>query len=411
MPACIDFNYLDYLRSFLTTGPGVQLTFLTYGYEMPLSANTLKFIFCSFMLLLLLSACQVATTHLPEEFQNDNSALPAIAGMQTTIDDIAGSGGNLGRLAALQKQIETRGLAPYLSSQHIDWYGLQKNLIIEIPGKSSQIIYFVAHYDKTDANPLTFVSLMLNGFLDTLISPIFLSDGALDNATGVSVLLELAQQRSRLENYYTYRFLFVGSEETGLRGSRVHVARLADAEKASIQFAINVDTVGVKGAENCITDGVSDPQLSYQAIAAAKKLGYTLESDPSPTYSTSDYLPFQELSFASDFAYGLQLNFVGGILPQRSWFADPGSVPVLNFSSCGIMQSSADFITSFLLPFGQLHSFRDSAELVDLGELYELYLILDGMLGRIEKDGVNKDPFYRIVKHDGISSIQPVSAN
>lgn len=363
------------------------------------------------VLLLLLSACQVATTSIPQDTLNSRDALPTVSSLAATIDTMAASGGNLGRMSALQALIEEKGLTPYLSHQHIDWYSLQKNLILEIPGKSAQTIYLIAHYDKTDANPLTFVSLMLNGFLDTLISPIFLSDGALDNATGVSVLLELAKQQSTRDNYYTYRFLFAGAEETGLRGSRVHVARLTEQEQEAIQFAINIDTVGIKGGRHCITEGVSDPQLGYLALTSARKLGYELDSDPSPTYSTSDYLPFQEMSIAADFSYGLQLNFVGGILPQRSWFAAPGSVPVLNFSSCGVMQSSADFITNVLLPIGQLHSFRDSAELVDPLELYSLSKILSHTLERIEQNGIDKDPYYRVVRVDGHTRIQPVPAN
>lgn len=377
---------------------------------MPNSTHILKQMYLSFFLLLLLSACQIAPPAIPEELKKTSGAIPTAKSIQTTITDIANGGGNIGRLSALEKRIKASGLEPYLTIQHIDWYSLQQNLIVEIPGKSKQIIYFVAHYDKTDANPVSFISLMLNGVLDTLISPLYFSDGALDNATGVSVVLELARNLSQKDNYYTYRFLFVGSEETGLRGSRVHVARLPEEEKAAIEFAINIDTVGVEGTETCITDGISDPLLSYQASTAAKKLNYSLEHDPNPVASTSDYLPFQEMSVASDFSYGIQLNFVGGILPQRSWFSDSVSVPIVNFSSCGIMTHS-DFVTNFLVPVGQLHGYRDSTELVNIEGLYELHTIIINMLDFVEKDAIDRDPLYRMVKIGNDSSISTISEN
>lgn len=368
-------------------------------------ATILKHLLCS-ATLLLLTACQIAAPAIPQALHENSNTLHTAESLQTTITDMANGGGNLGRLSALKRRIEAKGLTPYLTTQHIDWYGLQQNLIVEIPGKSRRTIYFIAHYDKTDANPLSFISLMFNGILDTFLSPLYFSDGALDNATGVSVLLELARNRSQQENYYTYRFLFAGSEETGLRGSRVHVARLPFEEKAAIEFAINVDTVGVKDADNCLTLGVSDPQLSYLATISAKNLDYTLGHDPFPRTSTSDYLAFQGMSTVSDFSYGIQLNFVGGILPQRSWFSNSETVPVLNFTSCGIMTTSSDFVTSFLLPFGQLHGHRDSTDKVDVKGLYELNMIVEEMLNKIENDAVNKDPLYRMVNIDGVSSIE-----
>lgn len=363
--------------------------------RMPDSFRTLISLLCSLALLFLLSACQIAAPTLSESLQEDIDALPTAASFQSTIFDMANGGGNLGRLAALDRRIDAKGLTPYLSKQHIDWFGLQKNLIVEIPGKSSKIVYIVAHYDKTEANPLTFVSLMLNGLLDPLISPTFFSDGALDNASGSSTVLELAHSRSQKENYYTYRFLFVGAEETGLRGSRVHVARLPDEEKSAIEFAINIDTVGVQGSETCLTEGISDPNLSYVAGTTARKLHLTLNHDPSPETSTSDYLPFQEISFPADFSYGIQLNFVGGLLPQRSWFTKPMTVPVMNFSSCGVMKTSSDFITNFLLPLSDLHSYRDSTALVDIEKLYELYLLIDKMLDDLDARAAEMDSTYR----------------
>lgn len=380
---------------------------------MPRTIRILIKLFCCSTLLFLLCACQAAVPKISDEmrYDYDENAMVTAESIQKTIGDLANGGGNLGRLSVVNRRIKAKELTDYLTSQHIDWYSLQQNLIVEIPGKSEQIIYFVAHYDKTDANPLTFISLMLNGLLDTFISPTYSSDGALDNGSGVSVVLELAHNRSLKDNYYTYRFLFVGSEETGLRGSRAHVSSLTPEEIAAIKFAVNIDTVGVKDTVNCLTVGVSDPHLSYNATSSAKELKYDLGHDPYPLSSTSDYLPFQEASFTSDFSYGFQLNFVGGILPQRSWFTEPVSVPVVNFSSCGVMETSSDFVTNFLLPVGELHGYQDTTERVDIAQIYELYMIIDNMLNHLEKKAIDKDPLYRTVKSGDIYSIKTITEN
>ena len=55
----------------------------------------------------------------------------------------------------------------------------------------------------------------------------FTSQGSIDNATGVAVALQLAKSIAERDNKFSYRILLAGSEESGLRGSRAHVARLS----------------------------------------------------------------------------------------------------------------------------------------------------------------------------------------
>ena len=103
------------------------------------------------------------------------------------------------------------------------------NIIAELPGQGEDVIIISAHYDTVRG-----------------------SVGANDNASGVSVLLTLAERLAQppwsnemVSNLpFTLRFIAFGSEETGLDGSWHYVAQLAAEELDSIRIVINLDVVG-----------------------------------------------------------------------------------------------------------------------------------------------------------------------
>ena len=103
------------------------------------------------------------------------------------------------------------------------------NIILELPGHGEGVVILGAHYD-TVRN----------------------SVGANDNASGVSVLLALAERlaqppwSSQMVSVFpfTLRFIAFGSEETGLNGSGHYVRQLTDEELDAIRVMINFDSVG-----------------------------------------------------------------------------------------------------------------------------------------------------------------------
>ena len=103
------------------------------------------------------------------------------------------------------------------------------NIILELPGQGEGVVILGAHYDTVRS-----------------------SVGANDNASGVGVLLTLAERlaqppwSSRMVSVlpFTLRFIAFGSEETGLNGSWHYVEQLTDAELADIRVMINFDSVG-----------------------------------------------------------------------------------------------------------------------------------------------------------------------
>ncbi len=103
------------------------------------------------------------------------------------------------------------------------------NIILELPGQGEGVVILGAHYD-TVRN----------------------SVGANDNASGVGVLLTLAERLAQppwsnemvSDLPFTLRFIAFGSEETGLNGSGHYVGQLTDEELGAIKVMINFDSVG-----------------------------------------------------------------------------------------------------------------------------------------------------------------------
>lgn len=302
-----------------------------------------------------------------------------------TTEALVNAGGNRKRGKAIIKRVDELSLRTTLKIEKIDWLSSQKNYIIKIPGQKDSIIYLVSHYDKTDVNPLTFVSTMLNGVLDNLISWSYSTDGAIDNATGVAVNLQLAQTIASRNNKYTYHILLVGSEETGLRGSRAHVARLPLDIFNKILFVINTDVIGVKNKSNCVSTNVSNSRLSDLSLKVATELNLPLKTGKIPPLACSDYAPFKKTSWASDFGRSLQFNLVGAFIPQRSYFTEKKETEIINFTSCDILDITDYLGATVLLPIGNIHGFRDKIEMVDEIKLYQHYKLIDGFLKNIEE--------------------------
>jgi len=306
--------------------------------------------------------------------------------LQASVEALAGSYTNLGRFAAVRARARALGLEERMRSEWIDWFSLQRNVVIEVPGErpDAGVVYVTAHYDKTDLNPLKFVSLLTNGLIDELTGLTYLGQGAIDNGTGVAVALELAASAAREPLPYTLRVLIPGAEESGLRGSRAHVARLSAAERARIRFALNVDSVATRESPDCVSTNASDPRLIAAALAAAERSGAGLARSRVPAGAMSDYAPFGAHGFWRDLGRGVAFNLVGGLLPQRSWFSRHFGVPVANFSACTLIDWSDYAAGTVLLPVGRIHGPRDRTSRVDLRRLDAHYRLLRELLSSRE---------------------------
>jgi len=303
--------------------------------------------------------------------------------LRQTVQDVADAPTNLGRRKAAIRRAEDMGLAT--DTEWIDWFSTQKNVVIDLPGvdPNGDIVYLVAHYDKVDTNLLSVISRLVNGLLDPLIAWTFMTDGAVDNATGVAVVLQLAAELAEQQHQTSFRVLLAGHEEAGLRGTRAHVARLSPEEKARIKLAVNIDTLGIQGVGNCVYTDHSDPDWVDRVMDAAREEGLAWDTASMPGGATSDHVVFMRNSARIDFGRGCMFAGPGGLLPQRSWFTTPSSSPVLFVSACEVLDTGDLVAACCAVPTGSLHGPRDRADKVDPNGLYEAYRVLLRVLSEV----------------------------
>jgi len=103
-----------------------------------------------------------------------------------------------------------------------------QNIIAEKPGTSGLQIIVGAHYD-TSPSTATIDRTQLQG--------------TNDNASGVGLLMELAEAINSLNTTHTIKFIGFGAEEVGLRGSRFYANNMSQSEINNTLFMTNFDSI------------------------------------------------------------------------------------------------------------------------------------------------------------------------
>jgi hypothetical protein len=101
-----------------------------------------------------------------------------------------------------------------------EYKGVSQNVILDLPGEIDEMITFTAHYDSTS-----------------------LSQGAYDNMSGCVGLLSMAEYFSKHHHRRALRFIWCGSEERGLLGSKAYCISHED-ELSRVVLGINIDMIG-----------------------------------------------------------------------------------------------------------------------------------------------------------------------
>ena len=125
-----------------------------------------------------------------------------------------------------------------------EYTGDSHNVILDIPGKNGKYIVFTAHYDSTS-----------------------LSQGSYDNMSGSIGLLGIAEALGKANCNYGLRFIWCGSEERGLLGSKAYVAAHEEDLK-DIALCINLDMIGCimgKFAACCTSEEKLVNYIQYMA--------------------------------------------------------------------------------------------------------------------------------------------------
>lgn len=192
-----------------------------------------------------------------------------------------------------------------------EYKGNSQNVIVDVKGEIDEQIVFTAHYDTTS-----------------------LSQGAYDNMSGCIGLIGMAEYFSQNKPRYSMRFIFCGSEERGLLGSKAYVAAHED-ELKNIALVINLDMIGcIMG--KFIACATCEMQLVNYISYMGSELGFQVKAYQD-VYS-SDSTPFADKG-----------------VPAVSFarVAGPNLAPIHNsYDTVAVMktehmQKDIDFITAF----------------------------------------------------------------
>jgi len=120
-----------------------------------------------------------------------------------------------------------------------------RNIVAVKPGVSGQQIVIGAHYDSVAAGR-----------------------GAFDNASGVALMMQLADALRDQRTPYTLVFVAFGAEEAGLRGSAHYVAEMSEQARADTVLMVNFDSVATGDRLYCYSSKDAPwPQLALRSMA------------------------------------------------------------------------------------------------------------------------------------------------
>jgi len=205
-----------------------------------------------------------------------------------------------------------------------DYDGLERidysqNVILTIPGRSTETIIMGAHYDGV-GNP-----------------------GMSDNAGGTVLLLENAYRMRDIDHYYTLQYVFFGAEEVGLIGAFHFVDHMTQEEIDNLILMINADVI-MDGPNLVYSIGYIDkmpaypmdllwelPDISQNALSEQVKetadqlnaeQNTELISKPSAINTPSDQLAFIQFGIPVMIFYSTHPVDYPELAPDDAWITD-----------------------------------------------------------------------------------------
>lgn len=135
------------------------------------------------------------------------------------------------------------------------WASQTSNIIVEIPGRTrpGEVILVGAHRDTAPVIP-----------------------GAIDNASGVAVLLELARHFAEFPMDATLRIVAWGAEKAGMAGS-LHAINKAAMNLDPLLATISIDGVGSwQASDQCYVAGSEDMTARIRAVLGELPVGVSV---------------------------------------------------------------------------------------------------------------------------------------
>lgn len=154
-----------------------------------------------------------------------------------------------------------------ISIRQNEYEGKSHNVIAELPGRRDEFITLTAHYDS-----------------------VALSHGSYDNMSGCAGLLGVMEKLKDADLNYGLRFVFCGSEERGLLGSKAYVRDHAEEVEKTV-LNINLDMIGsIMG--KFISRVSAEEKLAHYIAYMGNELGFPVAAKVG-VYS-SDSTPFAD---------------------------------------------------------------------------------------------------------------------
>ncbi len=200
----------------------------------------------------------------------------------------------------IEVNIESKVLTKYIN----------KNICGYIPGKTNNdtMVIFSAHYDH------------LGGMGKATFFP-----GANDNASGVSVLLNLVKYYTKNPPKYKTLFIFFAGEEAGLLGSKYFVeSKVVDLKK--IKFLVNFDLLGTGDEGIMVVNGYTFEKQFGLLESINKEKNLVKEIKRRGKASNSDHYWFSEAGVPCFFIYTL-----GGIKAYHDVYDVAKTLPLTDY--------------------------------------------------------------------------------
>ena len=222
------------------------------------------------------------------------------------------------KLIVENRQIEDNNVAGFLEGSD--------------PELKSEVIVFTAHYDHVG--------------IGTPVKGDSIYNGAADNASGTSGLMELAEAFSLLPQRpkRSMLFLAVTAEEKGLLGSEFYVQNpIFPLVKTLANF--NLDMIGIGDTTGVVVYGIERSSLGDMITRAVKEVGLKI---------IPDELPERRIFYRSD-QFSFVKRGIPAIMPgfgiRREWFANfnkfyhqPSDDANLSYFNFGYMKKNVQAI-------------------------------------------------------------------
>lgn len=248
--------------------------------------------------ILLLAACQ--TPEKPVTMQDDVNYLASDSLMGREV----GTQGELMAADYLAKRFKQLGLQPKGSEEYFQDFAFKpsvnphqeveavdtlgdgmlsgRNVVAYMDNKATHTVVIGAHFDH----------LGMGGEGSLHRGEAAVHNGADDNASGVALMLNLADRLKGINTNSNYLFIGFSGEESGLLGSAFYV-RNPTIDTKKVRYMINLDMVGRLKDSTVAVNGVGTSPGFKQTLFANNDLGLTIsefESGIGPSDYTSFYL-------------------------------------------------------------------------------------------------------------------------